>query len=472
MNDGVSIQERGRILIVDDDQSILSQLKLAFEDDCVVHTADNSRDAWRQIQKQNPDLITLDLGIENENPETGFTLLEKCLAFDPLIKIIMITGNDTDENALRAIEQGAVDLLGKPVDLQSLRVLIQRGLALRRLELHSAALQEPRPEDERLGELLGRSREMQAVFRLIKKVAPTDITVLVLGESGTGKEMVAREIHRLSRRSDKPFVSISCGAIPENLLESELFGHEKGAYTNAHTARPGRLELADGGTVFLDEIGDMPMLLQVKLLRFLQEREIERVGGRRVIPLDVRVLAATNRDLSEEVSKGRFREDLYYRLSVIDIHLPPLKKKFEDILFLAEVFLTGFAKELNRGGLSLSRDAKDALRGHAWPGNVRELEHRIQRAALLASGRVVHASDLELTMEVSEPALSLREARDQAVEKSVVEALRRTQGNVSKAAQALEVSRPTLHDLLRKLEIDAKTYRAKVNSSSEVGGSE
>jgi two-component system, NtrC family, response regulator len=284
--------------------------------------------------------------------------------------------------------------------------------------------------------------------------------VLILGESGTGKEVVARELHRLSLRGEKPFVSISCGAIPENLLESELFGHEKGAFTSAHTTRPGRLELANGGTVFLDEIGDMPMTLQVKVLRFLQEREIERVGGRRVIPLDVRVLAATNRNLEQAVKEGRFREDLYYRLSVIDIRLPGLRERVDDIVFLGEHFLKHFAHELHRPGLTLSRAAKAALVDHAWPGNVRELEHRMQRAALLSNGRMVQPDDLELVRGQSTAPLSLKEARDEAEARLVVDTLRRTFGNISRAARELEVSRPTLHDLLRKHAIDARHFKS------------
>jgi two-component system, NtrC family, response regulator len=382
------------------------------------------------------------------------------------MKIVLITGNDTRENARRAVERGAFDFFGKPIDLAELGVLLRRAAQLRSLE-DRAAERKAQAEEDRLGDLLGRSREMKAVFRLLKRVAPTDVTVLILGDSGTGKEVVAREIHRMSLRAEKPFLGISCGAIPENLLESELFGHEKGAFTSAHTTRPGRLELANGGTVFLDEIGDMPMILQVKLLRFLQEREIERVGGRRVIPLDVRVLAATNRNLELAVKEGRFREDLYYRLSVIDIRIPGLRERGEDVVFLAEHFLKRFSHDLHRPGLVMSRAAKGALINHTWPGNVRELEHRIQRATLLANGRMVQPEDLELSGPQTAATVSLKEARDQAEERLVVDTLRRTFGNISRAARELDVSRPTLHDLLRKHGIDARLFKTPGTETNE-----
>jgi two-component system NtrC family response regulator len=453
------IGRKHRLLVVDDDPSIVSQLNLAFEDEYDVITAGDPRTAWALVQKDRPDLVTLDLALESNNPETGFTLLDKCLVFDPHMKVVLITGNDTRENALRAVDRGAYDFFGKPVNLGELGVLLRRAAQLRAMETQEGAVEPPGPEGDRLGHLLGRSREIHAVFRLIQRVAPTDVTILILGDSGTGKEVVAREIHRLSLRRDKPFVSISCAAIPETLLESELFGHEKGAFTSAHIARPGRLELADGGTVFLDEIGDMPMTLQVKLLRFLQEREVERVGGRRVIPLDVRVIAATNRDLEKGVKAGLFREDLYYRLSVIDIRLPALRERGDDVVFLAEHFLQVHARKLGRGTLSFSRGAKEALLRHLWPGHVRELEHRVQRAALLADSRLVQPSDLELAGTDTPAPISLKEARDEAEARIVVGALRRTSGNISKAARELDVSRPTLHDLLRKHGIEARTFR-------------
>jgi len=464
----LSEHQTAKLLLVDDNPTILRQLRLAFDDEYEVHGADNPRSAWDLIQEVHPDLITLDLALERDDPESGFSLLEKCLEFDPMMKIILITGNTEEQYALRAVEQGAFDFFGKPVDLDELRVLLRRALSLGRLERRNAALLEEFGTEGRLGHLLGRSREMESVFKLIKRVAPADISVLVLGESGTGKELVAREIRRLSPRATKPFVSIGCGAIPEALLESELFGHEKGAYTGAHIARPGKLELADGGIVFLDEIGEMPLLLQVKLLRFLQEHEIERVGGRSLINLDVRVIAATNRDLLEEVKAGRFREDLYYRLSVVNINLPPLRERQEDILYLAQYFLDRYSSELRRGKMTLSRNAKVAIQRHRWSGNVRELEHHMQRAVLLAEGKLVRAADLELSVPSGGPTTPLRATREDSDRRAVVDALRRTCGNISKAAEELEVSRPTLHDLLRKLQIDAGQFKGDSSVPQDV----
>jgi two-component system NtrC family response regulator len=307
---------------------------------------------------------------------------------------------------------------------------------------------------------------MEAVFDVIGKVAPTGVAVLILGESGTGKELVAKEIRRLSLRAEKPMVSISCGSIPEALLESELFGHERGAFTGAHTSRPGRLELANGGTVFLDEVGELPAALQVKLLRFLQEHEIERVGGRNVIQLDVRIIAATNRDLKAEVQAGRFREDLYYRLSVVNVTLPPLRERQEDIVYLAQHFLERFSAEFGRGRVTFSRSAREAIQQYGWPGNVRELEHHVQRTVLLAPGRVIQATDLGLGETTGPQTLTLRETREKADREAAIQALRRASGNVSKAAQDLEVSRPTLHDLLRKLQINTAEFRRKPDAAS------
>jgi two-component system NtrC family response regulator len=448
------------LLIVDDDPGTLSQMSLAFSREYRVLTAERTRQAWELIEHEHPDLMTLDLAIERNDPETGFSLLERCLEFDPLTKVILITGNDTRENAMRGVGHGAFDLFGKPVDLEELRVLLRRALHVGRLERLNAAQMPTRRGEQRLGYLLGQSPQMRSIFQLIKRIAPADVAVLILGDSGTGKELVARELRRLSRRANKPFVSINCGAIPENLLESELFGHERGSFTGAYTSRPGRLELADGGIVFLDEIGEMPLALQVKLLRFLQDHEIERVGGRSAIRLDVRVIAATNRDLEQEVKAGRFREDLYYRLSVVNIKLPPLRERREDILYLAGFFLDRFCSELRRGNISFSRRARRALMHYDWPGNVRELEHHVQRAVLLSNGKLVRAVDLGLGEEDQMKSLSLRSIRENTDRQTVVEALRRCGGNISRAAQELEISRPTLHDILKKYSIDASSFKA------------
>ncbi|MGD8377942.1 MAG: PEP-CTERM-box response regulator transcription factor [Acidobacteriota bacterium] len=455
-----------RLLVVDDDASILSQVGLAFEKEYEVMTADGPREAWSLIQKNAPDLVTLDLALENNDPESGFSLLKRCLDFDPLMKVVLITGNDTQETAMRAVDQGAFDFFSKPLNLEELRVLLRRAQFLRRLEQENLRSGDDYEGEGKMGRLLGQSPEMQAVFDVINKVAPTDVAVLVLGESGTGKELVAKEIRRLSLRAEKPMVSISCGSIPEALLESELFGHERGAFTSAHVARPGRLELADGGTVFLDEVGELPHALQVKLLRFLQEHEIERVGGRNVMQLDVRIIAATNRDLRAEVEAGRFREDLYYRLSVVNLKLPPLRERQEDIVYLAQYFLERFSAEFGRGRLTFSRAAREAIQYYPWPGNVRELEHHVQRTVLLAPGRVIQASDLGLGETTDRENLSLKEIRENADREAAIHALRRASGNVSKAAQDLEVSRPTLHDLLRKLHINTAEFRRKPDAAN------
>jgi two-component system NtrC family response regulator len=308
---------------------------------------------------------------------------------------------------------------------------------------------------------------MQAIFQRIKRLAAVDIAVLIVGESGTGKELAARELRRLSSRAEKPFKKIDCGAIPENLLESELFGYEEGAFTDARTTKPGRLELARGGIVFLDEIGDLPLPLQVKLLRFLQEHEIERVGGLDVIELDVRVIAATNKNLEEEVRKGRFRRDLYYRLSVGDIELPPLRERQEDILFLAGFFLDRYSAAYGRGRLTFTARCKRALQQHGWPGNVRDLENRIEKAVVMASGQVLDAAALGLEGGGDAPARSLREARQDTERQAIREALRQTSGNISRAAEVLKISRPNLHELLSKYQINAQEFRSGTARGAE-----
>jgi two-component system, NtrC family, response regulator len=460
-----------KLLIVDDDPVILSQLSLALSDEYSVFTAERPRQAWDVVVREHPDLVTLDLAIEHNDPESGFALLERCREFDPMMKVILITGNDGREHALRAVDHGAFDFFAKPVNLDELAVLLRRALHVGRLERENAAQEMPlKSSEHRLGNLLGRSAQMHEVFHLIRRVASADVAVLILGESGTGKELVARELRRLSRRAGRPFVSINCGAIPENLLESELFGHEKGSFTGAHVSRPGKLEVANSGIVFLDEIGELPIALQVKLLRFLQEHEIERVGGRHLIRLDVRVIAATNRDLSQEVKEGRFREDLYYRLSVVNINVPPLRERREDILYLAQFFLHRYCTELQRGNISFSRRARQALLRYDWPGNIRELEHHVQRAILLSNGRLVRAADLGLgTDDWLEP-ISLRKVREETDRQAIVEALRRNGGNISKAAQELQISRPSLHDLIRKHGVDTTTFKTTGTVTPAEGG--
>ncbi len=448
-----------KLLIVDDEPQIANQLRLGLRKEYEVYTALNPKEAAERLEDVHPEIVTLDLALDGSDPETGFSLLERCLAFDPYLKVVLITGHDNESNALRAVEQGAADFFAKPVDMHELRVLLRRVLSIGRLERRNAKLLKELGDERRLGGLVGQSEAIRLVFKRIERTASANINVLILGESGTGKELVAKEIRRLSPRALKPFVSINCGAIPENLVESELFGHEKGAFTDAAEAKLGRLEMADGGIVFLDEIGELPISSQVKLLRFLQEQEIERVGGREVISLDVRVIAATSRDLEDEVKEGRFRQDLYYRLSVVDIMLPPLRERLEDILLLGQHFLNRWAQHYGRGLLSFTPQAKLALQQHRWPGNVRELEHKIKRAVVLSTGKVLDVGDLELEQIQGATLLSLKEARQDSDRRAIQTTLRATGGNVSMAAKLLGISRPTLHDLLTKLQVRAQDFR-------------
>lgn len=462
-----SEERRVKLLIVDDDPDIVTQLALAMRDEYEIVTALDAGAAWKTIGTFRPDIMTLDLALDGANQELGFSVLEQALLFDPFIKIILITGNDNELNARRAIEQGAADFLGKPVDPDELRVLLRRSAERARLERMNAIILEDIAESDRLGTLIGQSPEIRAVFRKIRKVAGVDVEVLILGESGTGKELVAREIRRLSSRAAKPFVTIDCTAIPANLLESELFGHEKGTFTDARETRQGRLAMADGGIVFLDEIGEMPPSLQVKLLRFLQEHEIERVGGREIIKLDVRVIAATSRNLEEEIRSGRFRQDLYYRLAVVDIKLPPLRERAEDIIVLAEFFLKQCANEFGHGRLSFTSKARLALQKQEWVGNVRELANRIRGAVALSSGSVLDADDLNLSETPSLRPFSLRDARQESERETICRALRLTEGNVSKAAEVLEIARPSLYEHLSKLGINPGDFKVRSSADRE-----
>ncbi len=457
-----------RLLIVDDDPGIVSQLRLALRKEYEVFTASDPDGAWRVVRSKRPDLITLDLALDGVDPETGFSVLEKCIAFDPLIRIVMITGNDDDAHARRAVDQGAADFFSKPVDIEELRMLLRRQMALARLERQNAEVLDQLGDEDRLGAIVGHCPAMRELFKKIRRVAGVDIEVLILGESGTGKDMVAKEIRRLSPRATKPFITIDCTAIPTNLLESELFGHVKGSFTDAHESRPGKLDLADGGIVFLNEIGDLPLSLQAKLLRFLQDHEIERVGGREVIKLDVRVLAATNKNLEAEVDGGRFRQDLYYRLSGVDLTLPPLRERGEDILFLAQYLLDRYAKEFGRGRRSLTSRAKQVLLQQKWEGNVRQLERAIRGAVALSGGRRhLDVEDLGLESVEAPPVKTLREAREQADREAIEQALQATGGNVLRAAEMLSISRPTLHERLGKLGIDADEFRHRTTQPKE-----
>lgn len=441
-----------QLLIVDDDEEIRTQMKWGLAQDYEVLLAEDRQAALELFSQHHPLVTLLDLGLPPRpaDPVEGLEALSQMLSRDNLAKIIIISGQGEKDNALRAVGAGAYDFLPKPIDLELLKLLLRRAFHVASLEREYRQLQQVR--DEAFEDMLGTSPQMLQVFNTIRKVATSDAPVLVLGESGTGKEMVAQAIHRRSARKDGPFVAINCSAIPETLLESELFGHEKGSFTGAHIQRKGRIESASGGTLFLDEIGELPALLQVKLLRFLQEQCIERIGGRQPIQVDTRVIAATNVDLKKAIAEGKFREDLYYRLAVVVINLPPLRERENDVRLLANEFLRRASAKVGKNGLVFDHEALRALSRHTWPGNVRELDNRVKRAVIMADGKRLKAEDLELgELEAMPRAGTLKEARE-AVERDVIQkVLRKHSGKMAPAAAELGVSRPTLYELMDKL---------------------
>jgi two-component system NtrC family response regulator len=441
-----------KLLIIDDDADIRSQMQWALAQDYEVFVAADRQSALETFRRERMPVVLLDLGLppHPHGVEEGLQTLSDILQEDALAKVIVVTGREERQHALAAIDQGAYDFFRKPVQIDELKIVAGRALHVYELEREARELHQQLSQEAFEG-MLGVSEQMQEVFTAVRRVATTDVPVIISGESGTGKELVARAIHQRSQRCDGPFVPINCGAIPEHLLESELFGHEKGAFTGAHAQRRGRVELAQGGTLFLDEIGELSLPLQVKLLRFLQEHQIERVGGRSAIEIDTRVLAATNIDLKRAVDEGKFREDLYYRLGVVHITLPPLRDRGEDIILLARVLLKRFAAQLQAEVTTFDQRAVLAMQAYAWPGNVRELENRIQRALIMATGPQITPTDLELpTTEVPGPPRTLKEARDEVEKALVVQGLARNNGNVTRTAADLGVSRPTLHDLIAK----------------------
>lgn len=442
-----------KLLIIDDDEEIRSQMKWALAGNYEIFLAGDRTDALEMFQEHRPHVVLLDLGLPPApgSSEEGLAILSEILAQDDLCKIIIIAGQSEKKNALEAIDIGAFDFLAKPIQIDEVKTLVKRAFHVASLERELRSLRE-QSDGQTFEGMLGTSPKMQNVFNSIRKVANTIAPVLILGESGTGKEMVAQAIHRLSSRKTGPFIAINCGAIPENLLESELFGHEKGAFTGAHIQRKGRIETANGGTLFLDEVGELPALLQVKLLRFLQEQSIERVGGRQEIRVDTRVIAATNVQLKEAMTNGQFREDLYYRLAVVVIDLPPLRQREGDIHLLAKDFLNKCAKQTEKPGLSFDRDALRALNQHSWPGNVRELHNRVQRAVIMADKKRISAEDLELNAvgENSSKA-SLRDARESVEREMVQKVLRKHSGKIAPSAMELGISRPTFYELMEKL---------------------
>ncbi|MCU0918607.1 MAG: PEP-CTERM-box response regulator transcription factor [Planctomycetes bacterium] len=456
-------QRRPRVLVVEDQEGIRTQLRWGLSERFEVALAATPQEAADALHSQSFDAVTLDLGLppDPDGASEGLRLLEECLAHDPAAKVVVLTGNADHQNALRAVQLGAFDYYLKPVNLAELRLILDRACNLSRLDREAFGEDTSTAAPAGSEEILGDGPAMRRIFDTIKRVARTDVTVLISGESGTGKELVARAIHAKSPRRHRPFVAINCGAIPENLVESELFGHEKGSFTGAHTQRKGRLEMADGGTVFLDEVAELPPPVQVKLLRVLQERQLERVGGRELIPLDVRILAATNRDIKQETMKGRFREDLYYRLVVVTIPTPPLRERLEDLPLLATCFLDRYSGEYKVRVRPFSAEALTAMQAYPWPGNVRELENRIKRAVIMAQGRRITPSDLDLPPETQPvPPVSLKTARNETERRLLIEALQRYRGNISQAAKAIQISRPAFHELLAKHEIRAEDFKS------------
>ena len=441
-----------KVLIVDDDEEIRSQMKWALLQDYDVLLAEDRPSAIAAFRESRPMVVVLDLGLPPSPgaPEEGMAALAELLTLDNLTKVVIATGQAEKDNALRAVGQGAYDFMCKPVQMEELKAILNRGFHVAQLEREYREVRRHWSTDTFEG-MLGSSPPMQEVFTSIRKVATTDAPVLILGESGTGKEMAALAIHRRSARKAGPFVAINCGAIPETLLESELFGHEKGAFTGAHVQRQGRVETASGGTLFLDEIGELPPALQVKILRFLQDQYIERVGGRSKIQVDTRVVAATNVDLKKAMSEGKFREDLFYRLAVVTIRLPSLRERSSDVPLLAKAFLRKFAVQNGRAVEDFNPKSLRALQQHFWPGNVRELENRIKRAVIMAETRYVTPADLELADGTEGNFRTLKEARETVERELIQQALQRHGGKISRAAEDLGISRPTFYELMEKL---------------------
>jgi two-component system, NtrC family, response regulator len=439
------------LLIVDDDPGLLRQLRWAFSDH-KVYPASTRQEATDLVRKEPVPVAIVDLGLppDPDGASEGLAILADILAIAPATKVIIATGNETREHALRAIALGAYDFYQKPIDIDVLQLIVARAERIFDLEAENRRLLEATAASPIDG-IIASSPEMLRVLRNIEKMAPTDVAVLLRGESGTGKELLAQAVHKMSARAREPFVPINCAAIPETLLESELFGHEKGAFTGALKQTIGRIESADRGTLFLDEIGDVPLPMQVKLLRFLQDQVVERIGGRNPVQVDVRIVCATNQDLNLMMAEGRFREDLYYRLNEVTVQVPPLRERAADVVVLASFFLSRYAAEYGRLVRGFSASALAALRDHPWPGNVRELENRIKRAVVMTDGPLLSAADLGLTAPGEDTqSLTIRDARARAEREVLQLALAQAGSNLSKAAKLLGISRPTLYDLMQQ----------------------
>jgi len=444
-----------KVLIVDDDKGIQKQLKWSLSDYSPILAGDREA-AIAAVRRHEPKVVTLDLGLppDEANASEGLKALEEILAIAPHTKVIVITGNEDRTNALKAISAGAYDFYQKPIDADVINVIISRALTLSNIESENRSMRAV--TDSNIG-IIGNSETIERLRTMVKRIAPTNITALLLGESGTGKEVAAKAVHLASDRSNKPFVAINCASIPETLLESELFGFEKGAFTGAHKTTKGKIECAEGGTLFLDEIGDMPFNLQAKLLRFLQEKIIERLGGREEIPVNVRVVCATNQNLEEMVANKEFREDLFYRVSEITLNIPPLRDRDEDVLILAQYFLQLYATEYKSNAKSFSDDAIGAIKAHKWPGNIRELQNKVKSSVVMCTGVQVTAFDLgffDHNDNNYELSLNLRTVREQAESIAIQKAYALSEGNMSKTSELLGVTRPTLYSLIEKYELN------------------
>ncbi len=443
------------LLIVDDDEDIRSQMQWALSTNYTILTASDRKSATEEFAKSKSQVVLLDLGLPpNPNsPEEGLSTMSDILAIDASAKVIIISGQGERENAVRAIGEGAYDFIGKPVEIETLEIMLKRCFYLVSLESEYNSIRDQFIDSSFEG-MLGTSENMLKVFESIRKVATTEAPVMILGESGTGKEMAAKAIHQRSSRKEGPFVAINCSAIPETLLESELFGHEKGSFTGADSQRIGKIEQANDGTLFLDEIGEVPLSVQVKLLRFLQEQYIERVGGRVQIGVNARVIAATNADLKKSMNDGSFREDFYYRLSVVEILLPSLRNRENDVDLISKAILQSYASETGRKGIAFSKKAINAIRKHRWPGNVRELQNRIRRAVIMAEGKQISPEDLELENVSSNGNRTLKQAREELEREMIISSLKKNSGKISPAAAELGISRPTFYELMDKLGIE------------------
>ncbi|WP_031433178.1 PEP-CTERM-box response regulator transcription factor [Methylomarinum vadi] len=443
------------LLVVEDDTGLQKQLKWGFEDYQVV-LAGTREEAITALRRYMPPVVTLDLGLPPDpaNASEGLKTLEEILRLAPTTKVIVVTGNDDRENAIQSVALGAYDFYQKPVDLEILKLIIDRAFQLDLLEKEKNKLQIDKKEP--LSGIIAACDKMQKLSRIVEKIAPTQVTALLLGESGTGKEVFARAIHRLSERADKPFIAVNCAAIPENLLESELFGYEKGAFTGAVKQTKGKIEYADGGTFFLDEIGDLPFSLQAKLLRFIQERTIERLGGRAAIPVDVRIICATHQDIKSQIAEKLFREDLYYRISEMTLKIPPLREREGDAMLIAKTLLKRFSEENRKKISGFTEEAASAIESFHWPGNVRQMENKIKRAVIMCETATITLEDLDLSVGESDRRLpfNLKQVREEAETAAIKRTLVYCDNNISNAAKLLGVTRPTLYSLMNKYSIE------------------